>query len=102
MTGIDVIELEFFTMVYTLVVMHKLIREGLLIVTAIPSISTIAWMDTITELGLKYPLPTYDVMADYGYRMIQAHKPVNTKLSFTQEDLYKLFVNIEANNGYIL
>lgn len=98
-TEYNVIEFEFFVMVYVLIVMHQLMKDDLLIVPSIPGIIHATSFDTLVELHAKYPLPTYELMANYGYKILESH---NKKLSFTQADLCKLFSTIEANNGYII
>jgi hypothetical protein len=95
----SIIEFEFFTMVYVLTAMHQLAADKLLQIPNLPSIINTPSYETIIDLSQKYPLPTYDMMAEYGYRILAAHNKI---LSFTQEDLRRLFLEVEVNNGYII
>ena len=106
MTGSSVIEFEFFIMVYILTAMYQLTidchpktGEPLLSVPVLPSVINTPSYEVIMELSEKYPLPSYDLMSEYAYRILAAH---NIKLNFSQEDLKKLFLSVEVNNGYIL
>lgn len=95
----SIIEFEVFVMVYTLAVMHQLMGDGLLIIPNIPGIIQTHAYATIMDLSIKYPLPNYEMMAEYGFKILESHNKIT---SFSKNDLYVLFLQIEANNGYIL
>lgn len=95
----SVIEFEVFVMVYTLAVMHQLIQDGLLSITNIPGIIQTHAHATIMDLSAKYPLPNYEMMAEYGFKILESHNKIT---AFSKHDLYMLFLQVEANNGYIL
>lgn len=95
----SVIEFEFFVMVYTLSVLHQLIHDGYLSVPNIPGIIQTQSHETIIELSQKYPLPTYELMAQYAFKILDAHNKIT---AFTANDLYTLFYKVEVNNGYVL
>lgn len=100
MTGLNtsLIEEELFTMIYALSVMAELIKDKLLTIP-VPLIVDSRGYDTLIDLSKKYPLPNYAVLADYSYKILSGHI---RHITFTREDLERLFRDVEANNGYIL
>lgn len=97
--NLSTFEFELFTMVYALTAMHQLVKDKLLFVPILPPIIAETAIETLKEFHEKYPLPSYDMMADFAYKILETHNP---RLSFSKINLQNLFTAVEVNNGYIL
>lgn len=100
MTGRELNQMEFelYTMLYTLAVMKQLSRDKLLLINDI-FIFDKNGNKLLQELSEIYPKPDYTTMSQIGYNVLTRE---GKKVSFSQQDLFKLFEQIQANNGYIL
>lgn len=92
------VERELFYMLYTLAVLQKLIDDKLLFVKFVPILQS-KGHNTLIDLSKKFAPPEYKLLATYAYQTLLHY---DKNLSFSSQNLEKLFEEAQVNNGYIL
>jgi septum formation topological specificity factor MinE len=87
-----------FNNLYAVAVLTKLRQENLILVTNYLKLGAEA-VELVQNLSKRFPLPSYDVLSKIIHDILHG---VNQFCTISQEDIKKLCVTVEVNNGYVL